>query len=143
MNKGINLFKAERKISVNVASQKLTILRFVAVGLLFITSAFSIVLFLLIYLSPLPDLQKQEKTLLTTLSTSHPDIAKLFLINDRLKSSENIINKRKNFDQLLELVRQRMPSDVSIAAMTMNKETISITVLSSSMVSLDNFLNNL
>jgi|SRR6185369_2944653 len=143
MNKGINLFKTEKKISVAVASQKLTVLRLVAIGLLFCTSAFSIILFLLIVLSPLPDLQKQEKTLLATISGSHPDIAKLFLINDRLKSSETIIDKRQNFDKSLSLIKQRMSSDVSITAITMNKSTISITVSSSSLSSLDNFLNSL
>src|SRR5260370_33643640 len=99
MNKGINLLKTEKKISVAVASQKLNIIRLIAVGLLFATSALSTVLFLLIVLSPLPDLQKQEKTLLATISQSHPDIAKLFLINDRLKSSDTIINKRNKFEQ--------------------------------------------
>lgn len=143
MSKGINLLGNEKQISAKPASKRLNLLRTVAIGLLFSISAVSITFFILILLSPLPALKKQEEGALATLSQSHPDVAKLLFIDDRLKSSKAIITKRINFDESLDKVLKKMPGGIAITALTMNKETVSITVTSSSLANLDTFLNNL
>lgn len=145
MSKGINLLGAEQQLSakIGLGSRRLKRLRAVAVWFLFGISGASIVLFLLIALSPLPAVQEQERQALATLSQYHPDVAKLLLINDRIKESEIILAKRSKFDQTLEKIKNKMPPEASITGMTLNSNEILITVTSSSLVALDTFLNNL
>lgn len=143
MSKGINLLGAEQRISVKIGSRKLKLLRAAGVWLLFGISAASIALFLLIALSPLPTLQKQEQDALNKLSAYHPDVAKLLLVEDRLKGSEAILAKRTDFDLTLDKIKEKMPEGASITGLKMDSKEISVTVTSSSLASLDTFLNNL
>lgn len=143
MSKGINLLKTEKKISVSPASAKVYVARLIAIIILFGISAISIILFLLILLSPLPNLQNQEKNLLATAANSHPDMAKLVFIKDRVKSSQTIINNRQHFDQSLGLIQKRMTSDLQITELSMNKGKLAVTVASTSLSSLNDFLNKL
>jgi Tfp pilus assembly protein PilN len=142
-SKGINLLGDKKQISLTPAIKKLYTLRLIAVGLLFTVSAVSIMLFLLIALSPLPGLQKQEQEALRILSEHHPDMAKFYLVNERLKASNVILEKRRNFDKTFETVEKQMPSGLSITALTIRDKDMSITVTSGSLSSLDKFLNNL
>lgn len=143
MSKGINLLGAEKQISVKKASRKIKLVRTVAIGLLFGVSGLSIVLFLLIALSPLPSLQKQEQNALNTLVQYHPDVAKLFLVKERIKASELILATRSNFDQTLNKITEKIPGNATITGLTMNTDEISVTVTSTSLASLDTFLNSL
>ena len=145
MSKGINLLGAEQQISakMGIGSRKLKILRAVAVWMLFGISGASIALFLFIALSPLPTVQQEEQKVLATLSEHHPDIAKLLLINDRIKGSETILAKRTDYEQTLDKIKNQMPIDTSITGLTMNSQEISVTVTSAPLASLDTFLNNL
>lgn len=143
MNKGINLLGFEKKITINANLKKLKLLRILGVGLLFGISGLSIILFLFIALSPLPALQDEEKAALNRLAVHHPDIAQLFLINDRVKSGEVILSKRTNYNEILTEVRGVMPDDMTVGGLIIKKEEFSITVLSRSLLALDEFLNSL
>jgi Tfp pilus assembly protein PilN len=143
MSKGINLVGSEKQISVKIGSKKIKLLRMISLSLLFGVSGLSIILFLLIALSPLPSLQKQEQSALQTLSQYHPDIAKHMLVEERLKNSEIILAKRSVFDQTLIKIKNKLPPDATITGITMNSGEISLTVTSTSLVVLDTFLNNL
>jgi Tfp pilus assembly protein PilN len=145
MSKGINLLGAEQQLSakMGVGSRKLKILRAAAVWLLFGISGASVALFLFIALSPLPSVQEEERSALSTLSKYHADIAKILVINDRIKGSEMILAKRTDFDQTLDKIKERLPEDTSITGLSMNSQEIAITVTSSSLASLDAFLNSL
>jgi hypothetical protein len=143
MSKGINLIESEKKVSVKPASGRLNLLRSIAIAVLFSTSAISIILFILILLSPLPALKKQEENSLAQLAQSHPDVAKLLLVEDRLKSSNAIISKRTNFDELLNKVLAKIQNGLVDTALNLNKEKLTVTVTSNSLQNLDLFLNNL
>jgi hypothetical protein len=145
MSKGINLLGAEQQLSakMGIGSRKLKILRAGAVWLLFGISGASIALFMFIAFSPLPTAQEEERNVLSTLSQYHPDIAKILVINDRIKGSEIILAKRSEFDQTLDKIKKRMPEDASITGLTMNDQEIAVTITSASLSSLDTFLNSL
>ncbi len=145
MSKGINLLGAEQQISakMGIGSRKIKILRASAVWLLFGISGASIALFFFIALSPLPSVQQEEQKSLATLSQYHPDIAKLLLIDDRVKGSETLLAKRSDFDLTLDKIKNKMPAGTSITGLSMDSQEISITVTSSSLESLDTFLSNL
>lgn len=143
MSRGINLLSAEQQLSAKIGSQKVKILRAVTLWSLFSISAISVVLSILIALSPLPLLQQQEQNVRVSLSAYHQDMAKLLLISDRLKGSEQILTTRSRFDQILEKIQERLPDDAEISGLTLNTSEIEVTVTSPSLVAIDTFLNNM
>lgn len=143
MNKGINLLRPEERLTVKPASLKLGFLRVVALSLLFGVSAISIVLFLLIALSPLPTLQKQEQSALSAIAKFHPDIAKLFIVDDRLKNGQTILTQRKKLDEPLSKILEKMPGSVAVIALSINKDKMSVTVSSQSLPGIKTFIDNL
>lgn len=143
MNSRINLLPTKKQAPSTAATRRAGRVRLFAMVMLFGVSAASIILFLLIALSPLPTLQQQERNAIATLSQYRTDIAKLLLVNDRLRSSATLLEKRKDFDKALEAIRSRMPDGVTITEMNMTRESVSVTVASESLSRIDTFLNNL
>lgn len=143
MNSGINLLE-KKKASIGLLHyQKLRLLRLIAVGLLFLVSTLSIILFLLISFSPLPQLKRQEEQALSTLSQYHPDIAKLYLVNERTDVINNIITKRKYLDKTIGGIQTMLPTGVKVDALSINNNTVSLSVSSGSLELLDIFINSL
>ena len=143
MNKGINLLGEKKQKPLSPVLRKIEVLRVVAIGLLFTVSSASVILFLLIFLSPLPALQQKEKEALSAIAQYHNDIGKMQLIDDRLKSSAIIIKKRNNFDEKLSTIYNVMPQDLSVTGLVMREKDVEITVSSSSLSSLEKFIENL
>jgi hypothetical protein len=143
MNKGINLLGEKKQKPLSPVLKKIEVLRIIAIGLLFTVSSASIVLFLLIFLSPLPALQQREKEALSAIGQYHNDMGRLELINDRLKSSAIIIKQRNNFDEKLSAVYNMMSADLTVTGLVMKEKDIQITVSSSSLSSLEKFINSL
>lgn len=144
MSNSINLLtdkKTNKRLSV--VFTKLGTLRFIAVSLLFLVSASSIILFSLIAISPLPTLQNQEKTASFTLSQQQGDIAKIMLVNERTDTISQILSKRQSFDTVIDTVRSKMPAGITVTAFTVTDGNISVTVSSRSLALLDQFLNKL
>lgn len=138
----INLLgnKKEREV---VTLPKIRFLRRIAIFLLAGISGASIILFLLISFSPLPDLQREEQQALSTISGAHPDIAKLFLVKDRLQGSSLLLKTRQEYDQKLLGLMEEMPPGITIEGMEMEQNAISLRVVSNSLTELDTFLTNL
>lgn len=143
MNEEVNLLGNSSKNTTLVPTKKLQTMRAFATILLFIISASSIVLFILVALSPLPELQRQEKTLREQLAASHAEMGKLALIDERVTNVSEILKHRRQFDKLLDLVQSTMAKDVRISSLRVDKNIIVLTVQSSSLKSLDNFLSGL
>jgi hypothetical protein len=143
MNEGINLLDPNKENTPGVVNRRVLGLRAIAMGMLFLVSASSIILFILVTLSPLPELKKQETSLRATLATSHTDMAKLSLVNERAASIQTLLASRKSFDQTLELIQSKLPSGVDISAIQIDANIVSVTVESKSLKQLDDFINGL
>jgi Tfp pilus assembly protein PilN len=143
MNSRINLLPSKKQAPSTAATRRAGRVRLFAMLLLFGVSAASIVLFLLIALSPLPTLQQQERNAIATLSQYRTDIAKLLLVTDRLRASDKLLAKRKDFASALQAVQSRMPDGVTITEINMTRDTVSVTVTSTSLSLIDTFLNSL
>lgn len=144
MSSNINLLgnKIENK-TLSKFFTKISILRFIATGLIFVVSVSSIILFILISISPLPALQEQEKAVGEALAQQSSDIATIAVINDRSKDISRLLAQRQSFDTIIDRVRSKMPNGMSVTAFTVTKDTLSITVASKSLSSLDQFINKL
>lgn len=139
----INLLE-DKKGSPQVAFvNKLRKLRFTAVGLLFLVATSSVMLFIFIALSPLPQLKNQEKLVVVTLSQYHTDMMKLLLIKERTTVIESILSKRRSYDQLLDAIQSRLPGGVEVRSLNIETGTLSLTVSSKSLDLLNTFTSNL
>jgi len=143
MSDGINLININGGNQTIVPLKKLQLLRLVAISLLFIISAVSIILFILVALSPLPELKRQEQSLRTTLAQSHTEMGKLALVDERVTSIDKLMQQKKSFHQTIDLLQSKMSGDVTVKSLRVDKNMIILTVSSKSLQSLDNFLNGL
>lgn len=143
MSSGINLLVEKKKKTVHPIVTKLIALRFFAVGMLFFVSVLSVILFLLISLSPLPQLKRQEQAVKDNLSAFHTQIAKLLVINERSDTISSIMSKRTAFDKTIDFIKSKLPAGVHLDSLTMGREAVSVTVSSKSLHALDTFINTL
>ncbi|HUQ85413.1 MAG TPA: PilN domain-containing protein [Candidatus Limnocylindrales bacterium] len=138
----INLLDYKSKINVSKHRNNSS-LRIIAVGLLFLVSAASIVLFILISLSPLPELSKQKKAAEFNLSLSSSEIVKLGLVNDRIQIINNILKNRPQYDQFLNNLQSLLPSGVAIDSFKVEGDILNVTVSSMSLFNINQFLDTI
>ena len=143
MNETINLLDPNKKTASFISVQNFQMMRLVVIGLLFIVSVSSVILFILVSLSPLPALQKQEQTLNQTLSQSRSEIAMIALVHERTSSITTFLSQRQMLDQTIELIESKFSGDMKVTSLQMTNSGTVITVESSSLQNLDNFLNGL
>lgn len=144
MNEGINLLDPNKQGSVsNELLKRLKTMRLVVVGLLFIISVSSAILFMLVALSPLPALRKQQDTLQQNLSLVKNDMIKYELVNQRTTDIATILTRRRTIDTIISQVENVLPSDSSVTALQLQAGAITVTAESPSLDSLNNYLDGL
>lgn len=141
MNETINLLDPNKDNNSAKSLKRLQLMRFFAIGMLFIVSASSIILFMLVSLSPLPELQRQEQALRLNLSESSEEMAKMALLAERTSAIESLLTKRTSYDQILSLLEERLSANAAITSIRVEQETLVVTIESRSLASLDTFLN--
>ncbi len=144
MSKGINLLinKKQRTISP-LLFDRLRLTRLFAIGLLFLIGSVAIILFLLISISPLPGLRKQEAYTLTNIAAYHLNIGELILTHDRLKNISDVIEKRTYYDKKINVIENNLPEGITIKTLKMADKTIFIEGTSNSLESINTFFDNL
>jgi len=143
MSNGINLIATKNRSFLDPLLNRIKVLRLIAVTLLFIVSVASMILFILITLSPLPALKRQEQTSLAALAAYHTDIARLIILNERATSIAGILGKRTDYNTVIDALRTKLTGDSSIISLQLGKKNVSVTVSSSSLVNINNFLNGI
>jgi hypothetical protein len=142
MNNNINLLGHKDQVSVPRASQKLKLLRVIAVLLLFGISTASIILYILIYFSALPAAQQREQSALATIAESHTEMTKIALIQDRLTGISVILAQRNQYEKVVASLQNKMPPGLDVYELNISKKNATITVQSNSLDLLETFLNN-
>lgn len=143
MNEGINLLDPNRKGENLMPERRMRLIRLVAVGMLFLVSVSAVILFILVSLSPLPELKRQEQSLRLTLSESSNDMVKLALLDERTESIAALLKDRKSYEQTLSLLQAKLPQNAKITSIRIDDNTLIVTVDSRSLTSLDTFLNGM
>lgn len=138
----INLISKKR--AEDLGSKKiLGLLRLASITSLVLTSVFSVGIFFIKINSPLPSLKEEEKRLLTNLSSSKQQVAKIAILTDRLKTISGILSQRLDFDGLVNSLEAQAPQNIAIKAVTVDKKTVSFEVSSPSLNSLNILIENL
>lgn len=103
----------------------------------------ALVVFIVKLSSPLPALQNQENALILELDKSKEKTAKFFLLHNRLLNIQKILSMREDYSVTMQEVFKRMPEGIFVDSLSVTKSEILFTVSSTSLFSLDVFINNL
>ena len=143
MKNSINLIDYKGRTSTDNHNQKQKLLRKIAVGLLFIVSTTSVIFFILITFSPLPQLKKQTDKSSFTLSLANDNIIKQAIVKQRLGNIKTILSERSAYAELVEYLQIRLPSGVVILALSINNDNLTVTLGSNSLLAIDSFLEKI
>lgn len=143
MSEGINLLDQGKKKTSEAFLRRVNTTRVIMIGLLFIVSVSSVVLFILVSLSPLPALKTQEQSLQQTLARSKNDIIKFELLKERSTEISSILRTRQSLDSILSLIQTKLPKDSHIISLKSDSKNMTLTIESPSLQSLNEFLSSL
>ena len=138
-NIDINLIKVRDDSSAK--NRKLTRLKRGALILLLSVGVISVILFLINLSSPINSIKKEQNNLLTTISESNEKAVKLSIVNERVSAVTKIRSKRPDYIGVLDLATKNLSEGVRTAGLALDESSVSITVSSPSLLSLNNFLN--
>jgi|WetSurMetagenome_2_1015567.scaffolds.fasta_scaffold97047_2 hypothetical protein len=132
MSKNINLIRND-KTGLASANNKHIVLRITAVIILFTVSFLSVMMFILIALSPLPSLKETEKSESTQLSYFNDLIVKVLLTKDRLTQVNKLINSRPVYSKSLQFIQKYLTADSTIEEVNLKEKIVSVTVASTNL----------
>lgn len=143
MNKGINLLIDKRSVKTSPLTKRLKAFRLSAIAILFGSSAFAIIINMLIILSPLPQLRQEEQKQLDNLSVYNLEIAKLSFINDRGDNIHKILDQRPSYDKNITAVQEKIPQDVNFDSFSINNKNYTLKFSGKNLESINLLLDSL
>lgn len=93
--------------------------------------------------SQLPQFQKNENDLLSSMSFFQTKIIKYVLFTDRLNNIESIFSKRTLFDAKIDELMPIISSELKIHNISMDKKKLSLTATTLSLSSIETFTDKL
>lgn len=142
MSEHINLLPANKKRYLREHRIK-SKLRLISILLLVIVSFLSFGTYMYSSLSPLSDLEQEKQQLSATIASQHEKTAWLLHTQLRLAEVSGILKNRLDFPDQIEQILDEASDTVTVESIIMDKEQIELKLRSSSLISLDTFLNNL
>lgn len=141
MTNDINLLVSK---DANYLRQKktLSLVRLVAFAFLGIVTLLSVIAFFLNSQFSPALIKNQEDTVLQSLSALNKKQAKLFVVNNRVTNIATILNKRVDYYIILNNTLDKIPTNVSIDRIEVDKKQISLTISSNSLIPIDTLINN-
>ena len=103
----------------------------------------AILLFLLSRLFSPDSIIKQQNQVTASISLQQSKQAKLVALTQRLNDISSLLKKRTNYDVVLSNILAQSPSGISIVSVSVDKKKISVIVNSSSLLSLNDFIEML
>lgn len=142
MSKNINLLPKKNKyvLKHEKVLKSLTTFSIFLLAFVFIVS---VSLFLLQKTSSLNQLEKEKEDILVSLTKANEKTARYFFIRNRILEVSDILNKRSNLDKIIDLIQSKVPEDVSIDSLNIDKSSVGISLSSKSLYSINTFLDNI
>lgn len=142
MNNDINLISGDLGVSSR-ATRKLERVKLIATVAVVGVGLLSILLFLLNRVFSPQSIIKQQNEVIASIATLADKQAKLIVLNQRVNDISAIFKKRTNYDLVLSAILADSPTNVSITSLSVDKAKISSIVSSSSLISLNDFIDSL
>lgn len=102
-----------------------------------------IIVVVLKFISPLPSLQAQEQDLQGRLARLDSKRGKFLIVSDRIKNISSILSGRIDYFQKIDTIVNQLPTDIAISSFSIDKANLQMTVRSSSLTSLNTFIDRL
>ena len=141
MSESINLVKVEESESSR-RYRKVFILRIISIIFVSFVGIVSIILFILYARISLSSIKREQSAVLQSITFQKNKLAKLNLLNDRLRGLRQVLKDRKNYTDVLNTLLSQIPSGASASALSIGKSGITLTVTSKSLLPINKFLNN-
>lgn len=141
MSNDINLISHQDDQSL-IEKKRLKIIRnisFVFGGVLVL---FAIIIFIANAAFSTSGIKNQQESAINQMGMLKDRSAKLFVVNNRIVNISRIIKERNNYSSINSVIKL-VPSDVKLNNLSFDKDNISITVISSSLLPLDGLINKL
>jgi hypothetical protein len=100
-------------------------------------------IFVLNFTLPLDSVKKEQVTTASNIAIFHKKLVTYTLIADRVKNISNILSQRGNYLPQVNDILGKIPTDVSIDGLDIDTGTIAISVSSTSLVSLNKFIDDM
>ncbi len=142
MNNDINLISGDLGVSQR-ATWKLDRVKLIAKVTVLGVGLLSILLFLLSRVFSPQSIIKQQNEVIAGIAILADKQAKLIVLNQRVNDISTIFKKRKNYDLVLSAIIADFPANISITSLSVDKSKISAIVSSSSLISLNDFIDSL
>ncbi|MCL4354634.1 hypothetical protein M1349_04175 [Patescibacteria group bacterium] len=141
MNSNINLVLSKEGQTLK-NKKKIKLLNGIALGLLLVVAATSVILFLLNTLNPLSSIKKDQLATINNITFLKERSGKLVIVNDRLKNISEINNKRKKFSPTIDYLISIL-GNLKISFLEIDDKSISFSVSSYSLLEENDFLQKL
>lgn len=141
MSESINLVKAEDKDNLR-RQRKIFILRIISLVFIGFVGLVSVILFILYSRISISSVKKDQAQVAQNILFQKDKLAKLNLLNDRLRGINKVFHDRKNYITTLNLLLDQIPLGASAKSLNINKDGISLSISSSSLLPINKFLNN-
>lgn len=141
MNDSINLAKAESSGDLR-KRKKILILRTISFIFVGFVGIVSIILFILYARISVSSVKREQAKVTQSIALQKDKLAKFNLLNDRLRGINKILMERKNYTNILNSLLGLIPTGASPSVLNINKDGISITITSSSLLPLNKFIDN-
>lgn len=140
MNSSINLI-AKDTDEIEKKLKRLRLVRIIAISCMSVVVATSVIVFILSSQVPLSSIKKSQDLAISSFTSVKDKAGKLYLEKDRLINVSTLMKKRKNYVYNVELLTNNLSSDLSVEVLTVDNNSMLITVVGSSLDSINTFLD--
>lgn len=138
----INLLPKGNSTSIR-QEQTAAIFRRVAVVILAGTSFLSIVIFILVFQSPLSKAKAEEERLITEMNTYATVVSRSSILQERMKTIDQVLTTRTSYEKQIGALIQALPETVVISSLDITPGNIIINGNTTSLENADAFFTNI
>lgn len=142
MSRDINLSPRKREDAV-LKQKKLRAFRIASISFFSAVVTITAIVFLLNIFSPVKGLTQERESLLAQLSTHNKKLGKYVFIKSRLQDVSDIIDKRAEYNKIIQELVVSLPADTNIETLKISENKVSITVSAASLSSINSFTDSL
>ncbi len=141
MNKSVNLV-SNRNEQLEKELLILKIVRVVSVSLLITISIIAVSAFVLSTQISLSRIKEEENSTLSQISALHDRLTTYYLTKDRLNNISSIILTRRDYGRQIDAILEKVPGDLSLEGIGIEKDIISVTMSGTSLVTINKFIDD-
>src|ERR1035437_10251295 len=142
MNNNINLI-SNQNVQLEKELRRLKRFTLISMICLIVVSVVSISVFVLNLTLPLESVKKEQSATVANISHLHKNLVTYTLITDRVKNISNILSQRGNELPQLNAILGKVPKDLSVEGLEIQKGKASISVSGTSLISINKFIDDM